>query len=199
LAAVVMLTWRRGRVIVTRNRTEEEGPLEEFLDELRTADPPILRIPKVAVYLSPGKRTTPLALRADVEHYGVLPEKVLIVAVVPVSVPHVDRGDQFELERIGQGLMKVVHLTIRAGYQDSQNVPAALALARKRGFLDRNLDLERASYFVSRMTMTPTAGPGMARWRKLLFIGMARNATSPIEHFGLPIDSTVAVSSHVAI
>jgi len=199
LTAVVMLTWQRGRVIVTRNRTAEEGPLEEFLDELRTADPPILRIPKVAVYLSPGKRTTPLALRADVEHYGVLPEKVLIVAVVPVSVPHVDREDQFELERIGQGLMKVVHLTIRAGYQDSQNVPAALALARKRGFLDRNLDLEHASYFVSRMTMTPTHEPGMARWRKLLFIGMARNATSPIEHFGLPIDSTVAVSSHVAI
>jgi DNA-binding NarL/FixJ family response regulator len=33
----------------------------------------------------------------------------------------------------------------------------------------------------------------------LLFIAMARNAASPIEHFGLPIDHTVIVSSHVAI
>ena len=186
-------------MIVTRNRIEEEGPLEEFLDGLRTMDPPILRIPKVAVYLSPGKRTTPLALRADVEHYGVLPEKVLIVVGRAGQRPACRSGDEFEFERIGQGLMKVAHLTIRTGYQDSSNVPAALALARKRGLLERNLDLEHASYFVSRMTMTTTAEPGMARWRKHLFIGMARNATSPIEHFGLPVDSTVAVSSHVAI
>ena len=39
----------------------------------------------------------------------------------------------------------------------------------------------------------------MRRWRKLLFIGMARNATSPIHAFGLPVASTVVVSSHVAI
>jgi KUP system potassium uptake protein len=199
VTSIVMLTWRRGRVIVTRNRIEEEGPLDEFLDGLRTMEPPILRIPKVAVYLSPGKRTTPLALRADVEHYGVLPEKVLIVSVESVGVPHVDPADEFEFERIGQGLMKVAHLTIRIGYQDSSNVPAALALARKRGLLERNLDLEHASYFVSRMTMTPTNHPGMARWRKHLFTTMARNATSPIEHFALPVDSTVAVSSHVAV
>ncbi len=38
----------------------------------------------------------------------------------------------------------------------------------------------------------------MRRWRKLLFIAMARNATSPIEHFALPVDKTVIVSSHVA-
>jgi KUP system potassium uptake protein len=65
--------------------------------------------------------------------------------------------------------------------------------------LDRNLDLEHASYFVSRMTINSTDEPGMRRWRKLMFILMARNATSPIEHFGLPTDRTVAVSSHVAI
>jgi KUP system potassium uptake protein len=72
-------------------------------------------------------------------------------------------------------------------------------LARKRGLLARNLDLEHASYFVSRMTITSANEPGMHRWRKLLFIAMARNAASPIEHFGLPIDHTVIVSSHVAI
>jgi KUP system potassium uptake protein len=199
LASIVMVTWRRGRLIVTRNRIAEEGSLEEFLEQLRNMDPPIHRVPKVAVYLSPGGRTTPLALRADVENHEVLHQKVLIVSVEPVGVPHVDPADQFEFEWIGQKLMKVAHLTIRSGYHDSQNVPAALALARKRGLLERNLDLEHASYFVSRMTMTPTADRSMSRWRKHLFIAMARNATSPIEHFGLPIDSTVAVSSHVAI
>jgi KUP system potassium uptake protein len=199
VVAVVMVTWRRGAEIVTRNRNEEEGPLDEFLYRLRMADPPLHRVPKVAVYLSPGKLTTPLALRADVDHYGVLHDKVLIVSVEPVSVPHVEAPDRFAVDVLGSGLFKIIHMTIHTGYRDTSNVPALLALARKRGLLERNLDLEHASYFVSRMTITPTGEPGMRRWRKKLFVGMARNAASPIEHFGLSSDSTVIVGSHVGI
>ncbi len=199
LAAVVMVTWRRGREIVTRNRTEEEGMLEDFLYHVRMADPPLHRIPRVGIYLSPGKLTTPLALRADVEHYGVLHDKVLIVSIDQVAVPHVDPDDRFTVETLGSGLHKVIHMTIHAGYQDQTKVPKALALARARGLLERNLDLENASYFVSRMTITPTTQPGMRRWRKLLFVALARNAASPIEHFGLSADRTVLVGSQVGV
>ena len=90
-------------------------------------------------------------------------------------------------------------MTVRCGYQDSHDVPEALALARKQGLLERNLDLEHASYFVSRITITPTDAPGMSRWRKKLFIMMARNAASPIEHFGLPGERTVTMGSQVAV
>jgi KUP system potassium uptake protein len=199
VTAIVMVTWRRGREIVTRNRIEEEGPLDQFLYRLRMADPPIHRVPRVGIYLSPGKATTPLALRADVEHYGVLHDKVLIVSVEPVSVPHVEGSDQCVVETLGSGLFKILYVGIRAGYRDDTNVPEALALARKRGLLARNLDLEHASYFVSRMTIRPTSNPGMSRWRKLLFIALARNAASPIETFGLSADRTVLVGSHVGI
>ncbi len=199
VVAVVMVTWRRGAEIVTRNRNEEEGSLDKFLYRLRMSDPPLHRVPKVAIYLSPGKLTTPLALRADVEHYGVLHDKVLIVSVEPVSVPHVEPQDRFAVETLGSGLFKVIHVTIHTGYQDSPNVPQSLALARKRGLLQRNLDLEHASYFVSRMTITPTAEPGMRGWRKKLFIALARNAASPIDHFGLSADSTVMVGSQVGL
>jgi KUP system potassium uptake protein len=199
VTAVVMLTWRRGREIVTRNRIQEEGPLDEFLYQLRMADPPLHRVPRVAVYLSPGKSTTPLALRADVEHYGVLHDKVLIVSIEPVPVPYVDPADRFVVETLGSGLFKVLHVTILAGYHDTLNVPEALALARKQGLLARNLDLEHASFFVSRMTITPTSDPGMSRWRKLLFVALARNSASPIDHFGLSADRTVSVGSNIGI
>jgi KUP system potassium uptake protein len=199
IVAVVMVTWRRGRAIVTRNRIEEEGPLDQFLYQLRMADPPLHRVPRVGIYLSPDKATTPLALRADVDHYGVLHDKVLIVSVEQLSVPHVDPADRFGIETLGSGLFKVIHVAVRAGYHDTTNVPQALALARKRGLLQRNLDLEHASYFVSRMRITPTHAPGMRRWRKLLFIGLARNAASPIDAFGLSPDRTVVVGSQVGI
>jgi KUP system potassium uptake protein len=199
ITAILMVTWRKGREIVTRNRTEEEGPLDDFLYQVRMSDPPIHRCRTVAIYLNPSKDTTPLALKADVEHHGIFHDKVLIVSVEPVSVPHVDADHQLVAETLGSGLFKIRHVTLRAGYHDTTDVPAALALARKRGLLERNLDLEHASYFVSRITITPTSAPGMSRWRKLLFMLMARNSASPIDAFRLPVDRTATVGAMIPI
>ena len=199
ITAIVMITWRRGQVIVTRNRTEEEGPLEDFLYRIRMADPPVYRAHSVAVYLSPNRDTTPLALKADVEHHGVFHEKVVIVSVEPVSVPHVDQDEQLVAETLGSGLCKLRHITLRAGYHDTTDIPAALVLARKRGLLERNLDLEHASYFLSRITITRTDQPGMSRWRKLLFVAMARNAASPTDTFRLPVERTATVGALIGV
>jgi KUP system potassium uptake protein len=197
--ASIMITWRRGRDIVTANRTAQEGRLEEFLCELPEMQPPVRRVPGTAVFLNPGRDTTPLALRSEVKHNHVLHEKVVIVSVDMVSIPLISTRDKFSVETLGQGLFKVIHVTMRCGYQNRQDVPAALSLARKQGLLDRNLDLEHASYFLSHITIRPSDVRGIARWRKKLFVMMARNAASPIEHFGLPGDRTVIMGSQIAV
>ena len=184
---------------MTRNRTEQEGPLREFVDGLAGTEPPIRRVPGTAIFLNPGTETTPLALRAEVEHNHALHDKVLIVSVETISIPNCEIEDQFSVELLGQGQFKLIHVTMRCGYQDRHDIPAALQLARKQGLLQRNLDLEHASYFLSRITITPTDAPGMRRWRKKLFVAMARNAASPIEHFGLPGERTVTMGSRVAV
>jgi KUP system potassium uptake protein len=176
-----------------------EGPLDEFLEGLCDSHPPINRVPGTAIFLNPGKQTTPLALRAEVERIHALHEKVVIVSLDAVSIPYVDPADRFTVEHLGRGLFKVVYLTIRVGYRDRSDVPEALALARKRGLLERNLDLEHASYMLSRITIRPTPQPGMSRWRKHIFLALARNAASPIELFGLPADRTVSMGSQVAV
>jgi KUP system potassium uptake protein len=197
--SLVMINWRRGQAVVTRNRVAQEGPLTEFLDNLPTRKPPLVRVPGVAVFLGRGKETTPLALRAEVEHTHTLQEKVVIVTVDTISIPHVDSQDRFAVEMLGHGLFKVFYVTLRVGYQDPLDVPEALRVCRMRGLLERNLDLEHASYFVSRIAITPTDAPVMQRWRKKLFIAMARNASSPIDHFRLPGDRTVVMGSQVAL
>ena len=197
--AAVMITWRRGAELVTASRTEQEGDLREFLAGLAAAEPPVRRVPGTAIFLNPGQNTTPLALRASVEHGHAMHEKVLIVSVETISVPHCNRSDRFIVARMGRGLFRVFHVIERIGYQDDPDVPEALALCRKLGLLERNLDLEHASYFVSRITITPTDAPGMASWRKQVFITMARNAANPIEHYGLPSNRTVIMGSQVAL
>jgi KUP system potassium uptake protein len=199
LVSLVMINWRRGQVIVTRNRVAKEGPLGDFLAALPGQQPPLVRVPGVAVFLNPSKDTTPLALRAEVEHNHTLHQRVLIVSVETVSVPYVDEYDRFAVQILGHGRFKVTHITIRLGYQDSVDVPGSLGLCRKHGLIERNLDLEHASYFVSRITITPAAAAREWSWRKRLFIAMARNAASPVDHFGLPGERTVTVGSQVAL
>jgi KUP system potassium uptake protein len=199
LLSFVMINWRRGQRAVTRKRNAKEGPLDEFLESLPGQDPPLVRVPGVAVFLNPTKETTPLALRAEVEHAHMLHEKVLIVSIDTVSIPHVDEYDRFVVELLGPGLFKLSHVTLRVGYQDKLDVPEALRLCRKHGLLKRNLDLEHASYFVSRITITPSDAPPLRMWRKKLFITMARNASSPIDAFGLPSDRTVMMGSQIAL
>ena len=199
VVSLLMITWRRGQVIVTENRVAQEGPLNEFLEELAANKPPLIRVPGVAVFLCRDKDTTPLALRAAVEHTHTLHQKVVIVRVETVGIPQVAVEDRFSVEVLGHGLCKVFHVTSRIGYHDEINVSEALQLCRRRGLLERNLDLEHASYFVSRITITPTDAPVMKPWRKKLFIAMARNASSSVEHFGLPSDRTLILGSQVAL
>jgi KUP system potassium uptake protein len=199
IISLVMINWRRGQEIITRNRVAQEGPLDEFLETMASGTPKLTRVPGVAVFMCRDKDTTPLSMRAAVEHTHALHEKVVIVSVQTVSIPHVEPFERCGAEVRGRGLFKIIHVTARVGYADKLNVPELLALARKQGLLERNLDLEHASYFVSRIAIAPTDNGGMDRLGKNLFIAMARNASSPIEHFGLPSDRTVMLGSQVAL
>jgi KUP system potassium uptake protein len=60
-------------------------------------------------------------------------------------------------------------------------------------------DVANASYFLSRGPIRRTKGPGMATWRKVLFLVLARNAADPTAYFGLPVDRTVTMGSPVDV
>ena len=198
VVSIVMINWRRGQVIVTRNRNAREGPLVEFLERLPSEDPPITKSPGVAVYLNPRKETTPLALRIEVENTRTFSHRVVIVAVDMVSIPHVDEFERFTVEEIG-GEFRIFHVTIRAGYHDAVDIPASLRLCRKQGLLEKNLDLEHAAYFISRIVIKPTDDSPMRAWRKKLFVAMARNTASPIDAFHLPSEKTIIVGAQVPL
>jgi KUP system potassium uptake protein len=179
-----MTTWHRGREIVGANRRAQEGPLREFARSLRA----VRRVPGTAVFPSPGVDTTPLALRANVEHNHLVHERVILLSAETVNVPFVDRRERVTLRALGDG---VVHVQARFGFQDAPDLPDALRLA--------GLDADDATWFLSRMTVVPTHAPGMSWWRKKLFMGLNRHAASPVADFGLPWDRTVLLGSQVPL
>ena len=124
---VVLTTWQRGREIVTRNRTEEEGPLRTFVDEVRAMDPPVYRPPRTGVFLNANLETTPLALRENLEHNLVVHACVVIISVETLRVPHVPESERVSVDDLGYRDDGITHLTARFGFQDTIDVPAHAA------------------------------------------------------------------------
>ena len=194
----VLTTWQRGREIVTARRIEEEGPLRAFVDEVRELEPPVARVPGTAVFLNANPETTPLALRANVEHNHVLHDCVLIVSLTTERIPYVPEEERLEIDDLGYRDDGITQITGRFGFQDPLNVPALMRQAAQRG-VEGNPQLENPSYFVSKIQIVPTDRPGMAKWRKKLFLAISRNAANPVDVFHLPDERTVVMGSHIEL
>jgi KUP system potassium uptake protein len=199
LIFVAMTTWRRGREIVSANRIEAEGSLQDFIEKLDANEPPVRRVPGTAVFLNANRHTTPLAMRANVEHNHVLHEHVVIVSIQTERVPHVPEHERLACDPLGDPADGIAGLTARFGFQDHPDVPALLRLADRGKLLERSFDLREASYFLSFITIVRTDAPGMSTWRKRLFLTMAHNAANPAWYFRLPDDCTVTLGERVSL
>ena len=195
----VLMTWRKGQGRVTANRSREEGPLREFIDQLDSGDSPVERVPGTAVFLSANPTKTPLALRANVEHNHVLHERVIIVSLETARVPHIAEAKRLRADHLGHPADGITVLMARFGFQDEPNVPATLRLAAERNLLEGTLDVDQASYFLSQITIVPTDAPGMSSWRKRLFLTMAHNAAHPAAYFRLPDDRTITIGERIDV
>jgi len=194
---LIMTTWRKGRDITVQNRAAAEGPLQDFIEKVRKHQ--ITRVRGIGVFPHPTKDTTPLALRANVEHNHVLHKHVLIVSARPEGVPHVKPEDQLVVDDLGYDDDGIMHLTVRYGFFDSPDLPAAVEKAAADGLIPFQVDIDDVSYFLSRGALRRTDRPGMSRWRKQLFIVLAHNAGDPAEIFGLPRNQTVIMGSDVDV
>ena len=194
----VLTTWQKGRELVTRQRTLEEGSLREFIDRLHSRRPPLARVPGTAIFLNRGKATAPLAMRANVEHNEVLHNHVLILAIQTLPVPHVADAERLEIDDLGYKEDRIYHVTASFGYMDTPSVPALLPLIRAAG-REGGFDSGRISYFLSAIEIRRGNTPGMSRWRKRLFVATARLTADAAEYFQLPRERTVIMGSRIEL
>ncbi len=192
----ILMTWRRGREVVSARRAEEEGPLLDFVKELQASDDPPLRVPGTAIFLNAKADTTPLAMRYNVEHNHVLHQLNVVVCIESVGVPYVPDDERSEVDDLSipdDGISLVV---LRFGFQDEPNVPRALRGVECDG---QPVDVDNATYFLSRITVSPGKEKTMMRWRKRLFALMTRNSASRWAYFDLPEDRVVAFGSNIEV
>jgi KUP system potassium uptake protein len=157
------------------------------------------RTPGTAVFPHSSKETTPLALRAQVEHNHVLHERVIIVSGRTANVPHIPWDQRVTVDNLGDASDGIVHIAAEFGFQDPTDFPALLRYAYERQIpgLEGDLDPAHASYFLSRIILRRTRRPGMSTWRKMLFVAMAHNAADQAEFLCLPVDRTISMGARL--
>jgi KUP system potassium uptake protein len=187
----VMMTWARGRQLLGASLRADAIELQPFLKSV-LADPPV-RVPGTAVFMNGEADLTPTALLHNLKHNNVLHETNLFVKVNTLDVPWVPFAERARSELLCKGCWSV---TLNFGFKNDVDVPAALELLQGRGI---EIEPMTTSYFLSRATVVPTLGAGMAAWREKLFANMHRNAASAADFLNLPPNRVVELGTKVQI
>ena len=188
---IIMMTWKKGRSILSERIQSDSQPLEDFLNEIERVPP--VRVSGTAIFMNGNATRTPPALIHNLEHNKVLHQRVLFLTVKTRLIPYVEDQERFELEPIGNGFYR---LKVFYGYMEDPEIPRVLENVKAPGF---KFNPEDTTYFLGRETIMASKRPGMAIWREKIFALISRNATSATAYFCLPPDRVVELGSQVEI
>ncbi len=188
---ILMMTWKRGRQLLSERLKGERLELSMFLDSLGSSMP--TRVAGTAVFLNADPRGVPHALLHNLMHNKVLHERVVLLSVQFFDVPFVPDIDRVEVRPLKENFWSVI---IQYGFKDEPDVPAALDLCAGAGLAFSALE---TSYFIGRETLIPRLGSEMAFWREKIFIAMFRNAGSATAFFKIPSNRVVELGTQVVL
>jgi KUP system potassium uptake protein len=190
----LLSTWKKGREAMARQMAGSSLPLDLFLPDL-VRHPPH-RIPGTAVFMTSNPGGTPGVLLHHLKHNKVLHERVLLVSVLTGEVPFVPEKERLTVKSLGNGFHQVVG---RYGFMETPNVPALLASLPPFAIPGPRLEnaVMDTTYYLGRETLIPDGPSRIPRWRKRLFIILARNASPASAFFGLPPNRVVEMGAQV--
>ena len=187
----LMLTWKDGRRLLNEKLRADAIDLPSFLEAVFVSPP--VRVEGTAVFLTAEVGTVPNALLHNLKHNKVLHENNLFVTVKNHEVPWIGLNKRLEIDSLGHDCWQVV---LHYGFKNDPDVPKALQQIKGRGC---EMHAMTTSYFLSRDTVVPTLGTGMASWREKLFAQMHHNASGAADFLNLPNNAVVELGSKIEI
>ena len=187
----VMVTWRRGREILFERMRSSSIALKPFLSSLFIDPPP--RVEGTSIFLVGDTESVPHALLHNLAHNKVIHERIVFLTVVSRDVPWVRNEDRVLIEALGNECFRI---KLHFGFMNVPDVPKALTLCKPHNMEFNTLE---TSFFVSRETVIPTPGNGMALWRERLFATMTRNAGNIVDYFHIPSNRVIELGTQVEI
>jgi KUP system potassium uptake protein len=189
----LMITWRRGRKLLSDLQKRDRQPLKEFMEQLEQFPP--ARVHGTAIFMTMSPGNVPPALLHNLKHNKVLHDHVLFLTIRSADVPYVSADERFNVNKLSTSSWQA---TVTYGFKEEPNVPDAL---REVAEAYPELDLEpmRTSYYLSRQTVVSAKRPAMRRWRRAVFAFMARNSTRSTKFFKIPPNRVVEMGMQVEL
>ena len=118
---------------------------------------------------------------------------MVLLTVKFLDYPHTSNEERVTVEALPHEFYRV---TVRYGFKDEPDLPRDLALCAEQGLA---LDAMDTSFFVGKEILIASSAPGMAFWRKKIFIGLFRSAETITNQFKLPPNRVVELGSQLKI
>lgn len=194
----VMLIWLDGEKQVTHKRLDMEVPLTVYLSELSKKMP--RRTPGTAIYFHSLQSTVPIMLKRNVQMYRSLHDRVLIVSMKTMSVPHTDPLTRAEVLQLPGDLPGVYHVMMRYGFKDARNPIADLAASSLSAL--RTWDFAKAYVFTGHIVLEENTTTHSGIFRTIthkIFIWLSRASASPSWLRAIPAEQQLEGTVRVAI
>ncbi len=189
--ATTMISWVRGANALSKATQRSEIDLD-WLSRKLEASPPH-RVPGTAVFLTANAKLAPTSLMHNLKHNRVLHERNVILTIVTRDVPRVPRSERVEVTQLDGTFWRVV---ASYGFMETPNVPKIFTHCKRKSL---NVEMNEASFFLSRRSLRIAAKNGLPRWQKRLFIWLAGAAEDATSYFQIPRDRVIEIGTQVAI
>ncbi len=188
---VLMATWKHGRKLVLDNLKSNAIPLDEFLQSLFIVPP--VRVPGTAVFLRGEGDGVPHAMLHNLSHNKVLHEQVFFLTILNADIPTIEPDKKIQIVSLGHQCFQI---HVHYGFKEARDLPAILDACKKHGLV---FEMMETSFFISRQTVIPTIGAGMALWREQLFAVMSRMARDAADYYEIPANRVIELGTQVEI
>ena len=191
ILTVIMGTWWRGREVIKQIRISKNEKLDHFTKRVAKEQPH--RIKGTGVYFTIVPYRIPTSLNKLYKHVPVLQEKIVIIAMIPVRQPRVERRHQVEIKTIGSNIWLVNGYY---GYMQQPDTWRILTFACRKQI---PVDLNNVTVFLYSEFILPTGRSKLWHWQKILFIWLYRNAHTLREYINIPTDQVIEIGGQTKI
>jgi KUP system potassium uptake protein len=189
LLFLVFLTWRSGRLELRAALAKMAVPRSELAKMIAGS----YRVPGTGVFLASDPGLVPSALIRNIEHNGVVHQRVIILQIEITHTPRLDPVRRVSIEEILPG---VYSITARFGFMETPDVSEALKSCRTRGL---RVFTEDSSFFVGRHVVRARPLPGLKGMQRRFFARMQQHSTQAAEFFRMPFRGVVVLNTAVEI
>jgi KUP system potassium uptake protein len=133
----------------------------------------------------------PNVLLHHLKHNQVLHPQIVLFSLRIEPVPSVDIDANLVVKDLGHGFFRVIAMV---GFMQTPDVPMLLKRCASKGLVTVPMT---TTYYLGRQTLLTGGKSRMARWRKVLFSFLSRNARPPTAFFNLPPNRVVELGLQI--